>query len=86
VSTRWIRELSGVTFDNYVEWLRITSAITLTSCPVVALPCALTDEGLPVGMQLIGRPRGEWGLLSAAAAVEQVFDLAGRVPLAPRAG
>jgi amidase len=86
VSRRWIREVSGVTFDNYVEWLRITSAITLTSCPVVALPCALTEEGLPVGMQLIGRPRGEWGLLSAAAAVEQVFDLAGRVPLAPRGG
>ena len=86
VSTRWIREVSGVTFDNYVEWLRITSAITLTSCPVVALPCELTEEGLPVGMQLVGRPRGEWGLLSAAAAVEQVFDLAGRVPLAPRGG
>ena len=80
VSTRWIREVSGVTFDNYVEWLRITSAITLTSCPVVALPCELTEEGLPVGMQLVGRPRGEWQLLSAAAAVEQVFDLAGRVP------
>ena len=50
----------------------------------MALPCGLTEEGLPVGMQLVGRPRGEWQLLSAAAAVEQVFDLAGRVPLAPR--
>ena len=86
VATRWIREVSGVTFDNYVEWLRITSAITLTSCPVVALPCELTAEGLPVGMQLVGRPRGEWQLLSAAAAVEQVFDLAGRVPMDPRGG
>ncbi|MFL6050375.1 MAG: amidase [Gaiellales bacterium] len=86
VSTRWIREVSGVMFDNYVDWLRITSAITLTSCPVVALPCELTDEGLPVGMQLVGRPRGEWRLLAAAAAVEQVFDLAGRVPMDPRGG
>ena len=86
VSTRWIREVSGVMFDNYVEWLRITSAITLTSCPVVALPCELTEEGLPVGMQLVGRPRGEWQLLSAAAAVEQVFEMAGRVPMDPRGG
>jgi len=86
VSTRWIREVSGVTFDNYVEWLRITSAITLTSCPVVALPCELTEERLPVGMQLVGRPRGEWQLLSAAAAVEQVFDMASRVPMDPRGG
>jgi amidase len=52
----------------------------------VALPCELTEEGLPVGMQLVGRPRGEWQLLSAAAAVEQVFDLAGRVPMDPRSG
>jgi len=86
VSTRWIREVSGVRFDNYVEWLRITSAITLTSCPVVALPCGLTEEGLPVGMQLVGRPRGEWQLLSAAAAVEQVFEMSGRVPMDPRGG
>jgi amidase len=86
VSTRWIHEVSGVTFDNYVEWLRITSAITLTSCPVVALPCGLTEQELPVGMQLVGRPRGEWQLLSAASAVERVFDLAGRVPLAPGGG
>jgi amidase len=86
VATRWSGEVSGVTFDNYVEWLRITSAITLTSCPVVALPCELTEQGLPVGMQLVGRPRREWQLLSAAAAVEQVFDLAGRVPMDPRGG
>ena len=86
VATRWMREVSGVTFDNYVEWLRISSAITLTACPVVALPCELTEEGLPVGMQLVGRPRGEWQLLSAAAAIEQVFDLPGRCRMDPRGG
>jgi amidase len=72
-----------VPFDNYVEWLRITSAITLTSCPVVALPCGFTGEGLPIGLQLVGRPRGEWELLQAAAALEQVFGVAGRLPVEP---
>jgi amidase len=83
VALRWVRDVDGVPFDNYVEWLRITSAITLTSCPVVALPCGFTGEGLPIGLQLVGRPRGEWELLQAAAALEQVFGVAGRLPVEP---
>jgi amidase len=83
VAVRWVREVDGVPFDNYVEWLRITSTITLTSCPVVALPCGFTDDGLPIGLQVVGRPRGEWELLQAAAALEQVFGVAGRLPIEP---
>ena len=51
---------------------------------MLALPCALSAGGLPVGMQLVAPPRGEWQLLSAAAALEQVFGMAERVPLDPR--
>ncbi len=83
VETRWVREVDGVAFDNYVDWLRITSSITLSGCPVVAMPCGTTDEGLPVGMQLVGRPHGDWELVAAAAGVEQVFGMAKRVPLLP---
>ncbi len=83
VAIRWVREVDGVPFDNYVEWLRITSTITLTSCPVVALPCGFTDGGLLIGLQLVGRPRGEWQLLQAAAALEQVFGVADRLPVEP---
>jgi amidase len=85
VATRWVAEVEGVRFDNYVEWLRITSAITLSSCPVVAMPCSRTGDGLPVGMQLIGRVRGEWELLSAAAAIEQVWGMAELVPVGSEA-
>ena len=59
VGTRWLTALDGVAFDNYVEWIRITYAVTLTSCPVIAMPAGFTGSGLPVGLQLIGRPRGE---------------------------
>ena len=85
VETRWIREWEGVVFDNYVEWIRITYAITLTSLPVLCLPCGLTPQGLPIGLQLVGQPRGEPALLAAGAAMEEIFDLSGRVPLDPRA-
>ncbi|MDX6533328.1 MAG: amidase [Gaiellales bacterium] len=73
VRTRWVDEVDGVRFDNYVEWLRITSAITLTASPVVALPGGFTAAGLPVGLQLVGRNRGEHDLLRHSAAVEEAL-------------
>ena len=85
VSIRWPREVDGVALDNYVEWLRITSAITLTACPVVAMPCGLTADGLPIGMQVVGRFRGEWDLIAAAAALERVWEMSARVPRTPGA-
>ena len=66
--------------ESYIDWLRICSAITLTASPVVALPCGFTPGGLPVGLQLVGRPRGEHALLRAAAAVEELLGVAGREP------
>jgi amidase len=84
VRTRWLTALDGVAFDNYVEWIRITYAVTLTSCPVIAVPAGFTGSGLPVGLQLIGRPRGEADLLAAAGAFEEMMELAGRVPIDPR--
>jgi amidase len=84
VSTRWLRELEGTPLDNYVEWLRVTSAITLTSCPAISVPCGFTGDGRPVGLQLVGRPRGEAALLEAAAVLEEALGLARLVPIDPR--
>jgi amidase len=84
VKTRWLKELNGVSFDNYVEWIRITYAITLTSCPAISVPAGFTGDGRPVGLQIVGRPRGEAALLAAAAAFEEMADLAKLVPIDPR--
>ncbi|HEX6102781.1 MAG TPA: amidase family protein, partial [Alphaproteobacteria bacterium] len=62
----------------------LVSAITLTSCPALSLPCGFTQAGLPVGLQIVGKPRGEAELLSAAAALEEVLGLARLTPIAPR--
>ncbi len=86
VKTRWIRSLEGETFDSYVEWIRITYALTLTSLPILCIPCAMTAEGLPIGLQLVGRPRGEAALFSAGAALEALFGLASQLPIDPRDG
>ncbi|WP_119462191.1 amidase family protein [Rhodospirillaceae bacterium SYSU D60014] len=84
VKTRWVRAVEGTVFDNYIDWLRLSSAITLTSCPAISVPCGFTADGRPVGLQLVGRPRGEAPLLAAAAAFEEIADPAGLVPIEPR--
>lgn len=84
VGLRYPEELDGVRFDGYMGWLVMTYAVTVTTCPVMALPCGFTQSGLPIGLQAIGKPRGEAALFSAAAYLESVFGVAGRTPVDPR--
>ncbi len=81
---RYLPELNGRRFDNYVDWIMITAVLTLTSCPSMSIPCGFTKAGLPVGLQLVGRPHGDGQLLGWAAVAERLFDLAGEVPVDPR--
>lgn len=73
VEERYVTACNGVEFETYIDWLAIAYAITLTSLPALSLPAGLTPEGLPVGLQLVGKPRGEAMLLSHAAMVEGVL-------------
>jgi amidase len=84
VDMRYPTEVEGVRFENYMAFLVLTSAITLTACPVAALPCGFTAGGLPVGLQVVGKPRGEEALVSAAAYLESLFGVAGLTPIDPR--
>ena len=68
----WVREVGGVQFDGYMDWLRHAFLATVTGLPAISVPVGLGPGGLPVGLQLIGRPRGEAALLAAARAVEMV--------------
>ena len=84
VEQRFVAELGDHKFDNYVEWLSIAYAITLTGFPAVSVPAGFTHDDLPVGMQLVGGPRGEADLLSAANLYEELTGYAGLVPMDPR--
>ncbi len=81
---RYLSELGGVKFPTYVSWLIPTFAVTLTACPAISIPCGFTASGLPIGLQMVGRPRGEAALLAAAHLFEQAHDFHRRVPLDPR--
>ena len=85
VEQRYVEEINGVACETYIDWFAITCILTMTSCPVVSLPCGFTSAGLPVGLQIVGRPRGEADLLRAAHHLEALFGVAGQLPIDPRA-
>ncbi len=84
VDIRWIEEVEGHRFDNYVDWLAITFVLTLTACPVISVPAGFTAAGLPVGIQIMGPPRREDLVLAAAALFEEAAGIAGQLPIDPR--
>ena len=86
VEVRYIEEIEGHRFDNYIDWVGLCSAITLTACPALSAPAGLTADGLPVGLQIVGPPRGEAAALTGALLLEELTGLHELVPRDPAAG
>ncbi len=68
----WPKEIEGVKMENYVAWMRSAYWISVTFCPAISVPAGFTAEGLPVGIQIVGRYRDDLGVLQIAQAFEQV--------------
>ena len=83
-SQRYVETINDSPTKTYIDWIAITFAITMTSCPALSLPVGFTQNRLPVGLQVIGPPRGEASLLRACHRMESVFDLATALPIDPR--
>ncbi|MBR0934566.1 amidase [Bradyrhizobium jicamae] len=84
VENRYVAECGGKKFDNYVEWLGIVYAITLACCPALSLPCGFTATGLPVGLQMVAKPRAEAQLLAGAKVLEDILGVRDTTPIDPR--
>jgi len=74
VEERYPGYSDGLEYSEYYHWLAICCAITTTTLPVITLPCGKTDAGLPIGLQLIGKPHGELELFAYASYIEKIFD------------
>ncbi|MCU0494007.1 MAG: amidase [Chloroflexaceae bacterium] len=70
VEQLYITEINGEQLATYVDWMRSCYYISATGLPAISLPCGFTAEGLPVGLQIVGRHQDEWGLLQLAHAFE----------------
>jgi len=79
-SLDWPKSIEGVPMDNYVSWMKSAYWISATRRPAISVPAGFTAEGLPVGIQIVGRDRDDFGVLQIAHAFEQATGFGKRRP------
>jgi amidase len=80
VTTEWPREVAGVKMNNYLDWMKSCYYITITAHPAISVPAGFTQDNLPVGIQIVGRYRDDFGVLQLAHAFEQATQAWRRRP------
>ncbi|MGE0766659.1 MAG: amidase [Hyphomicrobiaceae bacterium] len=86
VSRRMPSTIDGKPLENYLGGSLVTAIPTLMGTPSLVLPCGFDRSDRPVGLQMVGPPRGEAPLLAAASLFESAAGLANLVPIVPRGG
>ena len=76
----WPKEIEGVAMDGYIAWMRSAYWITTTFRPAISVPAGFTPEGLPVGIQIVGRYRDDLGVLRIGHMFEQATGVGRRHP------
>jgi amidase len=80
INHRWVEEINGIKMDTYIDWMKSCYYVTVTGLPAISVPCGFTPEGLPVGMQIVGRHNDDFGVLQLAYAFEQATGVWQRRP------
>jgi amidase len=83
VNLDWVHEINGQEMTTYLDWMASAYLISVTGLPAISVPAGFTRDGRPVGLQLVGRRRGDWDLLAVAHAFEAATGYAARVPDLP---
>jgi amidase len=81
VNTPYPTEISGVKFENYIDWMKSCWYISTTGNPAASVPGGFTPEGLPVGVQIVGRDKEDFAVLQMAHAFEQATGFGKKHPL-----
>jgi amidase len=71
VRQRFIKEIKGEKMGTYIDWMKSCYYITTIGFPAISVPCGFTADGLPVGVQIVGRHQDDLGVLQLAYAFEQ---------------
>jgi amidase len=80
VDTEYPTEIARVKLGNYLDWMKSCYYVTITSHPAISVPAGFTPGGLPVGLQIVGRYRDDFGVLQLAHAFESATQVWKRRP------
>ena len=80
VNTHYPTEIAGVKMENYIAWMKSAYYISTVGNPAASVPCAFSQSGLPIGVQIVGRHHDDWGVLQMASAFEQATNVGKRRP------
>jgi amidase len=80
IHQEYVTDIDGTPMETYIDWMRSCYYITMTTLPAISVPAGFTSDGLPVGVQIVGRHQDDWGVLQIAHAFEQINGLANRFP------
>jgi amidase len=64
-------EIAGHALGTYIDWMRSCWYVSMMAAPAISVPAGFTSDGLPVGLQIVGRPRGDLSVLQLAHAFEK---------------
>jgi amidase len=73
-------EIAGVKFSNYIDWMKACWYISATGNPAASVPGGFTAEGLPVGVQIVGRDKADFSVLQMAHAFEEATGFGKKRP------
>ena len=74
VTQRYVTEIAGEKMETYIDWMKSCYYVTVTGLPAISVPCGFTPEGLPIGVQIVGRHQDDFGVLQLAYAFEQATE------------
>ena len=75
VKNHFPTEIAGVKMENYLAWMKSSYYISVSGNPALSVPCAFSKNGLPIGLQIVGRHHDDWGVLQLGYAFEQATDV-----------
>ena len=68
IKERWPQNIAGRSMDTYHRWMEVVIYPTFAGLPAISVPAGFNAQGLPMGLQLIGKPKGDFELLQVAHA------------------
>ena len=81
VNVHYPTEIAGVKMENYIAWMKSAYYISTVGNPAASVPCAFSQSGLPIGVQIVGRHHDDWGVLQMAYTFEQATNVGKRRPV-----